>query len=277
MWQIRRRRNRFCRPRIIYLPIELKWLLTRAERSGYSENRFELNGSNKADEAGQRGCEEGGNTPCRSQSRNGALVSTVIRHCYGTLRHQTSHPVTNGPLIRHLSIVNQCLHKEADWRCGLLSSALIHPLNLLRITVVPAIAAGLSGIVKPAEKTPRYPVPLWSRSFIRQVYPLNGVGLLTENHQWQNKLATDSRVAFFSFYRSAKVGWYLRSKTGRVRAVALELGGVASGDLSMKSGYWAANLVWSRKAVFIMPVRYVYRFKRIFRPSFEIARDWLIN
>ena len=106
-------------------------------------------------------------------------------------------------------------------------SAFNHPLNLIVHQVIPAIAAGCPVIVKPAEDTPL--------SCFRLVNILREAGLpdeycmaiMTENIQLSEKLVSDSRVGFFSFIGSAKVGWMLRSKLAAGSRCALEHGGSA--------------------------------------------------
>ncbi len=106
-------------------------------------------------------------------------------------------------------------------------SAFNHPLNLIVHQVGPAVAVGCPVIVKPAEDTPL--------SCIRFVEILREAGLpdewcqvfVTDDQGAATQLVTDSRVAFFSFIRSAKVGWMLRSKLAPGTRCALEHGGVA--------------------------------------------------
>ena len=106
-------------------------------------------------------------------------------------------------------------------------SAFNHPLNLIVHQVGAAIAAGCPTIVKPAEITPL--------SCFRFVKILHDCGLpkewcqaiLTESRELSTKLVTDSRVGFFSFIGSAKVGWSLRSQLAPGTRCALEHGGVA--------------------------------------------------
>jgi len=106
-------------------------------------------------------------------------------------------------------------------------SAFNHPLNLIAHQVGPAIAAGCPVIIKPAETTPL--------SCIRLVRLLHQAGLpdgwcqlvMPESIALAEKLVTDSRVAFFSFIGSARVGWQLRSKLAPGTRCALEHGGVA--------------------------------------------------
>jgi acyl-CoA reductase-like NAD-dependent aldehyde dehydrogenase len=106
-------------------------------------------------------------------------------------------------------------------------SAFNHPVNLIAHQIGPAIAAGCPVIVKPAEATPL--------SCLRVVRLLREAGLpdewcipvICENLDLAQKLASDSRVGFFSFIGSAKVGWMLRSKLAAGTRCALEHGGNA--------------------------------------------------
>jgi len=105
-------------------------------------------------------------------------------------------------------------------------SAFNHPLNLIVHQVVPAIAVGCPVIVKPAPTT-----PLNCIRFVELVYE---AGLSEEWCQYivcdndvAEKLVTDSRIHFFTFIGSAKVGWMLRSKLAPGVRCALEHGGAA--------------------------------------------------
>ena len=105
-------------------------------------------------------------------------------------------------------------------------SAFNHPLNLTVHQTVPAIAVGSPVIIKPAKATPLSCFAFmdilkeaglpdgWCTAFIGE----------TELTQ---KLVTDSRINYFSFIGSAKVGWSLRSKLSPGTRCALEHGGVA--------------------------------------------------
>jgi acyl-CoA reductase-like NAD-dependent aldehyde dehydrogenase len=105
-------------------------------------------------------------------------------------------------------------------------SAFNHPLNLIVHQTATAIAAGCPVIIKPALTT-----PLSCLSFIEI---LNEAGLpegwcqaiICENEAAE-KLVTDTRVNYFSFIGSSKVGWYLRSKLSPGTRCALEHGGAA--------------------------------------------------
>ncbi len=134
-------------------------------------------------------------------------------------------------------------------------SAFNHPLNLIVHQVVPAIATGCPVIVKPAMTT-----PFSCQRFVALVHE---AGLPEEWCQFAaiadnalaERLATDPRVAFFSFIGSAKVGWYLRSKLAPGTRCALEHGGAApvivdrSADVAavidplVKGGYYHAGQV----------------------------------
>lgn len=106
-------------------------------------------------------------------------------------------------------------------------SAFNHPLNLIVHQVGPAVATGCPVIVKPAADTPL--------SCIRFVEILREAGLpdawcqvvITDERDTAEKLVTDSRVGFFSFIGSARVGWMLRSKLAPGTRCALEHGGAA--------------------------------------------------
>lgn len=105
-------------------------------------------------------------------------------------------------------------------------SAFNHPLNLIVHQVVPAIAVGCPVIVKPAQTT-----PLNCIRFVELVYE---AGLSEEwcqcivcDRNVAEQLVTDSRIHFFTFVGSAKVGWMLRSKLAPGVRCALEHGGVA--------------------------------------------------
>ena len=134
-------------------------------------------------------------------------------------------------------------------------SAFNHPLNLIVHQVVPAIAAGCPVLIKPAPLT-----PLTCLRFIALVYE---AGLpeawcqpvILDDNTIAQRLATDSRVAYFSFIGSAKVGWHLRSLLAPGTRFTLEHGGAApviidrSADLDavvaplIKGGYYHAGQV----------------------------------
>jgi len=105
-------------------------------------------------------------------------------------------------------------------------SAFNHPLNLIIHQTVTAIAAGCPVIIKPALTTPL--------SCLAFVEILSEAGLpdgwcqaIVSENDVAEQLVTDSRVNYFSFIGSAKVGWYLRSKLSPGTRLALEHGGAA--------------------------------------------------
>ena len=106
-------------------------------------------------------------------------------------------------------------------------SAFNHPLNLAVHQVGPAIAAGCPVIIKPAGDTPLSCMHLIG--ILREAgLPAEWCqGIATDNNDTATQLVTDTRVGFFSFIGSAKVGWMLRSKLAPGARCALEHGGVA--------------------------------------------------
>jgi acyl-CoA reductase-like NAD-dependent aldehyde dehydrogenase len=106
-------------------------------------------------------------------------------------------------------------------------SAFNHPLNLIIHQVAPAIITGCPVIVKPAEDTPL--------SCMRFIEILRQAGLPEEFcqgfvvNQIENAtlLVKDSRLSFFTFIGSAKVGWHLKSLLAPGVHCALEHGGAA--------------------------------------------------
>ena len=105
-------------------------------------------------------------------------------------------------------------------------SAFNHPLNLIVHQVAPAIAVGCPVIVKPANDT-----PISCKKFIELLYqaglPEKWIRFAPCENSVAEKLVTDSRVSFFSFIGSAKVGWYLKSILAPGTRFALEHGGAA--------------------------------------------------
>jgi acyl-CoA reductase-like NAD-dependent aldehyde dehydrogenase len=155
-------------------------------------------------------------------------------------------------------------------------SAFNHPLNLIVHQIVPAVATGCPVLVKPAPVTPL--------TCLHVVNLLHEAGLpnpwcqvvVLEDNALAQKLATDPRVAFFSFIGSAKVGWYLRSQLSAGTRFSLEHGGAApvivdrSADLEtvieplVKGGYYHAGQVCvSVQRIFVhndLRVEFIERF-----------------
>lgn len=99
------------------------------------------------------------------------------------------------------------------------------PLNLVAHKIAPALAAGCSVFLKPANKTPLTALRLLE--IIREAGVPEGVvtvGLL--NNESAEKLVRDERFKLLTFTGSDKVGWHLKSLSGK-KKVLLELGGNA--------------------------------------------------
>ncbi len=106
-------------------------------------------------------------------------------------------------------------------------SAFNHPVNLIVHQVISAIAAGCPVIIKPAEATP---ISCWRIAELLQKAGLPAgwcQALLTTDHDVSAKLASDARIALFSFIGSANVGWKLRSQLAPGVRCVLEHGGAA--------------------------------------------------
>ncbi len=105
-------------------------------------------------------------------------------------------------------------------------SAFNHPFNLIVHQVVPAVAVGCPVIVKPALTT-----PISCFNLVDCLYeaglPEDFCRVLLLENELSEKLVTDSRVDFFSFIGSAKVGWWLRSRLSPGTRCTLEHGGAA--------------------------------------------------
>ena len=105
-------------------------------------------------------------------------------------------------------------------------SAFNHPLNLIIHQVVTAIAAGCPVIIKPALTT-----PLSCLAFVKILseagLPKGWCQSIVCENDLAEQLVTDSRVNYFSFIGSAKMGWFLRSKLAPGTRCALEHGGAA--------------------------------------------------
>jgi len=106
-------------------------------------------------------------------------------------------------------------------------SAFNHPLNLIVHQVGPAVASGCPVVVKPAADT-----PLSCLAFVDILYEAGlprewCQAIVTDDLATAEALVTDSRVGFFSFIGSSRVGWMLRSKLAPGVRCALEHGGAA--------------------------------------------------
>jgi acyl-CoA reductase-like NAD-dependent aldehyde dehydrogenase len=149
-------------------------------------------------------------------------------------------------------------------------SAFNHPLNLIIHQVGPAVASGCPIVVKPAADTPL--------SCIRFVEILREAGLpkawcqilISDDLEPAEALVTDSRVGFFSFIGSARVGWMLRSKLAPGARCALEHGGVAPVILAPPYNQDAALLA-VLKGGFYHAGQVCVSVQRVFMPRADVA------
>ncbi len=148
-----------------------------------------------------------------------------VKLCVESLRTQHGTEIPMGLNASSMNRIAMTTHEPIGVVVAV--SAFNHPLNLIVHQVAPAIAVGCPCIVKPAEVTPL--------SCIRFVEILREAGLpeewcqvvITGGREVSQKLVTDSRVGFFSFIGSPKVGWMLRSQLAPGTRCALEHGGAA--------------------------------------------------
>lgn len=99
------------------------------------------------------------------------------------------------------------------------------PLNLIAHKVAPALATGSTIVVKPPMQAPLTSL-LLAEILDRAGVPDGAVNFLHMIPDVAERLATDDRFTLLTFTGSAKVGWMLKSKSGR-KPVLLELGGNA--------------------------------------------------
>ena len=105
-------------------------------------------------------------------------------------------------------------------------SAFNHPLNLAVHQIATAFAAGCPVIFKPSSNTPLSGIALVA--ILKEAgLPEGWLQVVLCDNETAELLVTDSRVHFFSFIGSAKVGWSLKSKLSSGTRCALEHGGAA--------------------------------------------------
>ena len=100
-----------------------------------------------------------------------------------------------------------------------------YPVNLACHKIGPAIAAGNSLILKPAEKTPLSSLIL-AEIVLEAGYPPEAFSCLNAWGRDTAVMVEDPRVKMISFTGSSAVGWMLKARAGQ-KKVALELGGNA--------------------------------------------------
>jgi acyl-CoA reductase-like NAD-dependent aldehyde dehydrogenase len=99
------------------------------------------------------------------------------------------------------------------------------PLNLVAHKLAPALACGCAVVLKPPPQAPL--TSLLLAECIREAdAPQDAVQVLPCTNEVAEGLVRDDRFATLSFTGSAKVGWHLKSVSGKKR-VLLELGGNA--------------------------------------------------
>ena len=105
-------------------------------------------------------------------------------------------------------------------------SAFNHPLNLAVHQIATAVAAGCPVIFKPSSNTPLSGLAL--AEILKEAgLPEGWLQVVLCDNETAELLVTDSRVHFFSFIGSARVGWSLKSKLAPGTRSALEHGGAA--------------------------------------------------
>jgi acyl-CoA reductase-like NAD-dependent aldehyde dehydrogenase len=178
----------------------------------------------KSEEFALQAAEEGGKPLTDSRVE---LVRAVqgIREAANSIRQLTGREIP-------MNLTESSMNRMATTRrepIGVVAavSAFNHPFNLIVHQVIPAVAVGCPVIVKPALTT-----PLSCFNLVNCLYeaglPKEWCHVLVCDNEVAEKLVTDSRVAFFSFIGSAKVGWHLRSQLAPGTRCALEHGGAAT-------------------------------------------------
>ncbi|OXA79064.1 Acyl-CoA reductase [Flavobacterium aquidurense] len=105
-------------------------------------------------------------------------------------------------------------------------SAFNHPLNLAVHQIATAVAAGCPVIFKPSSSTPLSGLAL--AAILKEAgLPEAWLQVVLCDNETAELLVTDSRIHFFSFIGSAKVGWSLKNKLAPGTRCALEHGGAA--------------------------------------------------
>ncbi len=99
------------------------------------------------------------------------------------------------------------------------------PLNLAAHKVAPALAVGAAIVLKPPPQAPSAALLLAEIAQAAGAHPA-ALAVLPCDNTVAEQLATDPRVRVLSFTGSARVGWELKRKAARARAL-LELGGNA--------------------------------------------------
>lgn len=105
-------------------------------------------------------------------------------------------------------------------------SAFNHPLNLAVHQIATAVAAGCPVIFKSSSSTPLSGLAL--ANILKEAgLPDGWLQVVLCDNEIAELLVTDSRILFFSFIGSGKVGWSLKNKLAPGTRCALEHGGAA--------------------------------------------------
>jgi glyceraldehyde-3-phosphate dehydrogenase (NADP+) len=99
------------------------------------------------------------------------------------------------------------------------------PINLVAHKVAPAIAAGNAILIKPAPQTPLTALFLGELA-VEAGFPPGALNIVPCANDVAERLVGDARFKLLSFTGSAQIGWMLKAKCGKKKAV-LELGGNA--------------------------------------------------
>jgi len=100
------------------------------------------------------------------------------------------------------------------------------PLNLVLHKLAPALAMGCPVVLKPAPQAPLTALAL-AELIDTLDLPPGSFNVVVCGNEVAERLVTDARMAMLSFTGSDKVGWKLKSISGK-KKVALELGGNAA-------------------------------------------------
>ncbi|MEX3958019.1 aldehyde dehydrogenase family protein [Trinickia sp. EG282A] len=120
------------------------------------------------------------------------------------------------------------------------------PLNLAAHKVAPALAAGVSFVMKPASRTPIGALII-AEVLAETDLPKGAFSVLPAHRDGADLFTTDERFRLLSFTGSPAVGWELKKKAGK-KKVILELGGnaaaIVDGDQGGKLDYVVDRLAF---------------------------------
>jgi len=178
----------------------------------------------RAEQLAQEAATEGGK-PIQDSRIEVTRAIDGVKTCVDCLRNEAGREI---PMNKNAATAHRRAYTTLEPIGPVVAvSAFNHPLNLIIHQVAPAIAAGNPVIIKPAEDT-----PISCYSFIEILYEAGlpevwCQALVVQDMDVATALVTDSRVGFFSFIGSSRVGWMLRSKLSPGTRCALEHGGAA--------------------------------------------------